>query len=172
MTAAGASQPRSLAIVLSVWLDLVCDPIYEKAGEPDGTKTAPKNWKAQMMGSITATQDREKDLTVVKATGTLSAKDFQNWMVAYYAGQVTGLILWDLTEADLSAVKDAEVEAIAGHTQQISAQRRGGKTAFVFDSTLEHGLRRILAAYVRIEDLPFDVLAFQNLKDAREWLGV
>ena len=124
------------------------------------------------MGSITATQEREKDLTVVKATGALSAKDFQNWMVAYYAGQVTGLILWDLTEADLSAVTDAEVEAIAGQTQQISAQRRGGKTAFVFDRSLEHGLGRMLAAYVRIENLPFDVLAFQNLKDAREWLGV
>ena len=124
------------------------------------------------MGSITATFHSDKDLTLVKATGKMTADDFHDYMVKYYAGKTTLLILWDLTKAGLSGLTTDEVRKIAQSTMKISDVRKGGKTALVFDKTLEYGMGRMFEAYSDIADMPFEFRAFKSIDDAKEWLGV
>lgn len=124
------------------------------------------------MGSMTATFDTAKDLTLVKATGKLTSEDFHDWMVKYYEGEVTTFVLWDLTGVDLSGLSTDEVKEIVQHTRRISDIRQGGKTALVFDKTLEYGMGRMFETYSDIANMPFEFKAFRNLEDARKWLGI
>lgn len=82
------------------------------------------------------------------------------------------MILWDLTKADLAGLSTDEVKGLAQRTRQISDVRKGGKTALVFDKALEYGIGRMFEAYSDIADMPFEFKAFQNIDEAREWLGV
>ena len=124
------------------------------------------------MGTISATFDSDTDLTLVKATGKMTAADFHSYMVQYYAGKITPLILWDLTKADLSGLTTDEIRKIAQSTREISDIRKGGKTALVFDKTLEYGMGRMFEAYSDIADMPFEFRAFRSIDDAKKWLGV
>ena len=124
------------------------------------------------MGIISATYDTEKDLTIVTAEGVITADDLLDWGNNYYEGQITSLILWDVTDADLSKLQADQLSEIAEHMSRISGARRGGKTAFVYDKPLEYGIGRIFQAYSEMEDMPFEVRSFQSFDKAREWLGV
>ncbi len=61
------------------------------------------------MGTIETTYDLTKDLTVVKATGKMAEDDFREWRTSYYAGEPTKLILWDISETDLSEIPSKSV---------------------------------------------------------------
>ena len=124
------------------------------------------------MGTITATFDKEKDLTTVTVSGMVTADDLRDWGVRYYQGQTTALVLWDVTQADLSAVEGDQLREIAGVLKRISEVRRGGKTAFVYDKPLEYGIGRMFQSYSEMENMPFEVQAFRSFDDAMEWLGV
>ncbi len=124
------------------------------------------------MGIISATHDTEKDLTIVTAEGVITADDLLDWGNNYYEGQITSLVLWDVTNADLSKLQADQLREIAEHMRRISGARRGGKTAFVYDKPLDYGIGRIFQAYSEMEDMPFEVQSFQSLDKAREWLGV
>lgn len=124
------------------------------------------------MGPISATYELEKDLTIVTVSGAITADDLQDWGIKYYEGQITSLILWDVTKADLSAIRGDELRGIAGNISPISEVRRGGKTAFVYDKSLEYGIGRMFEAYSEIANMPFEVRAFRNFDEAKQWLGV
>lgn len=124
------------------------------------------------MGSITTTFDTEKDLTVVKATGKMEANDFREWIATYYKGPVTRLLLWNITEADLSKLKAEEIQGGAILTKTLSNARREGKSAIVASDDLGYGIGRTLAAFYEIEDMPFTVRIFRTIEEAMKWLGV
>lgn len=124
------------------------------------------------MGSITALTDNTNDLTIVTASGRLRAEEFIEWLEAYYAGEVTRFILWDLTKADLSTITSEEIEAHAKFFNQLAGPRKGGRSAFVFDSALGYGLGRMYQALSEIERVPIDFQIFWSIDDARQWLGV
>lgn len=113
-----------------------------------------------------------KDLTTFTAVGKLQVTDFRDWLTHYYAGEVTRTILWDLTAADLSAFRNSHIKEVAQAIARISQERRGGKTAFVYQPTFEYGIGRMFQAYSQMEDLPFEVQAFKNLVEAKAWLGI
>ena len=83
------------------------------------------------MGTISAEYDTEKELTIVTAQGLITADDLLDWGNHYYEGQITQRILWDVTNADLSALQADQLQEIAENMSRISEVRRGGKTAFV-----------------------------------------
>ena len=124
------------------------------------------------MGTISAEYDTEKDLTIVTAQGLITADDLLDWGNHYYEGQITQRILWDVTNADLSALQADQLQEIAENMSRISEVRRGGKTAFVYDKPLEYGIGRMFQAYSEMEAMPFEVQSFQSFDEAREWLGV
>jgi len=86
------------------------------------------------MGCIETTIDQSRDLTIVKSTGKMSAYDFYEWIRDYYAGTVTQLMIWKLTDADMSNINITDVLRIVTYLKQVAADtRKGGKTAFVAD---------------------------------------
>ncbi len=128
--------------------------------------------RADTMGTISAKYETEKDLTIVTVEGVISADDLLDWGNSYYEGQITSLILWDVTKADLSGLQSDKLRKIAEIMSRISEARRGGKTAFVYDNPLEFGIGRMFQAYSEMEDMPFQVQSFRSFHEARKWLGV
>ncbi len=124
------------------------------------------------MGTISAKYDLAKDLTIVTAKGVITADDLLDWGNNYYEGQITSLILWDVTNADLSSLQADQLREIAENMSRISEVRKGGKTAFVYDKPLEYGIGRMFQAYSEMEDMPFEVQSFQSFDEAKAWLGV
>ena len=124
------------------------------------------------MGSISAIYDEIKDLTIVTVKGLITAADLLDWGNRYYQGKITPLILWDVTQADLSTLQADQLNDIAENMSRISEARRGGKTAFVYSKPLEYGIGRMFQAYSEMQHMPFEVQSFQNFEDAMAWLGV
>ena len=124
------------------------------------------------MGTIETTFDRPKELTIFSANGILTADDFREFLASYYEGEVTPFVLWDLTRADLSALKTRHIKEIAQSIFRISEVRRGGKTAFVYDKSVEYGIGRMFQAYTQLEELSFEALSFKSIDEAKAWLGV
>ena len=124
------------------------------------------------MGQIETTFDFANDLTVIKATGKMTADDFHKWTATYYTGTVTTFILWDITDTDLSGLQAADLREDARHTKHLAAMRKGGKTAIVTGNDLEYGMSRMLEAFYEAEDMQFETQIFRGLDEARKWLGV
>ncbi len=124
------------------------------------------------MGTIETTFEDETGLTLVKSRGKLTVEDFHAWSEQYYPDKVTSRILWDETEADLSALDTAALRDLARQGRERSDPRRGGRAAIVYATPLEYGLGRMFQAFTEIEGLPFEVQSFQNFEEARAWLGV
>ncbi len=124
------------------------------------------------MGQIETEYDRPRELTTFKVIGPMKVADFKDCLAHYYGGDVTRLILWDLTRADLSAFRNSHIKEVAQSIARISEVRRGGRTAFVYDKSFEYGIGRMFQAYSQMEEMPFEVRAFKNMVEARAWLGV
>ena len=124
------------------------------------------------MGTIKTTYDLPSDLTIIKAMGTMKPSDFQEWTAAYYAGTVTTLAMWDLSEADLSEIRTEDLKMDAVHTKSLADVRKGGKTAIVSGNSLGFGLSRMLSTFYEFEQMPFEVQVFESMDEATKWLGV
>ena len=124
------------------------------------------------MGYIKTSYDLAKDLTVVKATGKMTAEDFLQWMAEYYEGSVTLLILWDICEADVSDIKTEDIVDGAQRLKKLAHLRYDGKTAVLTGQPLSYGLVRRLEAYSEMEGLAFGFKAFKSIDEAMEWLGI
>ena len=124
------------------------------------------------MGYIKTSYDLAKDLTVVKATGKMTAEDFLQWMAEYYEGSVTLLILWDICEADVSDIKTEDIVDGAQRLKKLAHLRYDGKTAVLTGQPLSYGLVRMLEAYSEMEGLAFGFKAFKSIDEAMVWLGV
>lgn len=122
------------------------------------------------MGRIETIYDTSRDLTIIKATGKMTADEFSTWTSDYYSGKTTLLVLWDLTGANLSEINTNNIRDDATLTKSLADKRKGGKTAFVTGNTLEYGLCRMLEAHYDLQHVPFDVQVFSNMDDANEWL--
>ena len=124
------------------------------------------------MGNIETTYDHPQNLTTFKVVGKMRISDFYDCLDSYYAGGVTALTFWDVTEADLSAITAKEINALAVYGRNLAEVRKGGKTAFVFDTLHDFGLGRMLEAYLEIAGLPLETFVYQSLDEARQWLGI
>ena len=122
------------------------------------------------MEAIETTFDLPRDLTLVKASGVLTAEHFLDWAEKYYRDQVTTLILWNLNDADLSGLRTDEISLIARQTKEVWNTHKGGKTAFVLESPLGYGVGRMLEAYMEIENVPFSFRTFYTIDEASRWL--
>ncbi len=124
------------------------------------------------MGTIETTFDRSKDLTTFTASGTLTLDHFREYLANYYDVEVTKFVLWDLTKADLTTLKSTHLEELAQSIYRISEMRKGGKTAFVHDESFVLGIGKMFQAYSMMRELPFEVLSFKSIDEAKQWLGV
>lgn len=124
------------------------------------------------MGSIKTTYDLSKDLTLVIATGGLTANDFITWGSKHTSGTATALTLWDLLGADLCKISSDEIRLIATRTKGIAYVSKGVKIAFVLGKPCDFGVGRMLEAYNETAEMPSEIRAFRTIDDAKKWLGV
>src|SRR5450759_581240 len=95
------------------------------------------------MGTIDTQIDLEIDLTIHTASGEISADEILRRIRSYYEGQVTRLLMWDLSDADLRSLSASDVQNMVDLTNSLTAPRAGGKTALVVSTTLAYGMGRM-----------------------------
>lgn len=117
--------------------------------------------------------DLQQQLTTFTLTGDIG--DFRLVIDAineFYKGDVTKLVLWDMTNADVNRISTQEVNKIADLPLYKAERRMGGKNAIVAPDQLAYGLSRIYETVVGLQNQPFETRVFRNLEDACAWLGV
>lgn len=126
------------------------------------------------MGTIETHIDPEIDLTIHTASGVISPDEILRKIRSYYEeGEVTRLLMWDLTDADVRNISASDVQAFVDLTNALTEPRTGGKTALVVATSLAYGMGRM---YELSKDA-FDERGighgtFHDRKAALEWLGV
>ena len=125
------------------------------------------------MGTIKTEVDPSRDLTIVKASGKMTAHDFHEWIVDYYAGTITQLVVWDLTDADMSNIGIEDVLKNATYVKQVAAdQRTEGKTAVVADHDwIAMALSRYQQVFLEMSNIGIEMKTFIHMAEAMEWLG-
>lgn len=126
------------------------------------------------MGRIETTYDLPRDLTIAKAAGKMIAHDFYEWIVDYYAGTVTQLMVWDLTDADMSNIDIKDILKNVTYIKQAAGNlRTSGKTAVVADDDwIAIALSRYQQLFLEMSDIGIEMKTFHHMGEAMEWLGV
>ena len=123
------------------------------------------------MGTVETKFDMALSLTISVAKGMITLDDILNWISNYYSGTVTQLVLWDLTEADLSEITITELKEVAATVKKRYYLRRGGKTAIVSKGGIEYGIGRVLQDFAKKEGVEIEYMCFRDMLKAKEWLG-
>ena len=125
------------------------------------------------MGNIETKIEQSQDLTIVKASGKMTAHDFYEWLEDYYAGTVTQFVVWDLTDADMSNIGIEDVLKNVTYIKQVVADvRTGAKTAVVADHDwIAMALSRYQQVFLEMSDIGIEMKTFIHMSEAMEWLG-
>jgi hypothetical protein len=124
------------------------------------------------MGTIETQIDLERDLTIHTASGEISADEILRRIRSYYEGEVTRLLMWDLSDADLRSLSASDVQNMVDLTNSLTAPRAGGKTALVVSTTLAYGMGRMYELSKDAFGDEIDRKMFRDREAALEWLEV
>jgi hypothetical protein len=119
---------------------------------------------------IATTQDFDHDLTVHVATGAITDEEMFGTLEGFYAGRVTRLLLWDMSQADLRTTTADTLRRFVQRAAELGASRSGGKTAVITSTALQYGLARMSEAFARMESAPYEFRAFKSQNEALAWL--
>lgn len=123
-----------------------------------------------MSKQIQRTIVTEQDVTILKARGRITSKDILQAFDDFYAYSPTNKLLWDFSDADLSAVSSSDLKTIVTHTKQYSHLRPDGKTAFYGSGELSYGLSRQYSTLAELENHSIRFASFRAYDEAMEWL--
>ncbi len=113
------------------------------------------------------------DLVVVRGRETISREEFLD---AYEAAiHLPGFspgdpILFDLTEASLVNLTNADCRLIAEHEDRRRVERGTGRCALVVSATVDFGVSRVLQAYREFSFEESQIRVFQDIENATSWL--
>ena len=122
------------------------------------------------MGRIQKQIDTQKDLIVYTVYGKVTAKQVISEIDKFYQADITGKVLWDLSESDVGSLTDTEIESVALTPRKSVDMRSGGKTAIVAPKELTFGLARMYELQINTLALPFETRTFHSTEDAFQWL--
>jgi hypothetical protein len=119
---------------------------------------------------ITAQIDKSKDLTVFTAKGVLSFENAMPVVKAFYDGDPTKHVIWDMTDTAEVQFTSEEVIKIATFEPRIKGKRALGKTAFVAQKDILFGLSRMFEIHSGMVNSPYPVMVFRDIEQAYNWL--
>lgn len=119
---------------------------------------------------ITSHTDRNKDLTTFKVTGVLSSDMVFPVVKAFYEGEPTSHVLWDLTDTTDVQITTEEVLDLVRFKPRYGGKRETGKTAFVAQKDVLFGLSRMFEIQSNIQNAPYAIMVFRSLYEAYQWL--
>ena len=115
--------------------------------------------------------EKGADLTIFTSRGKLTAGELEAKIRAFYESGPTALVLWDFSDADISALSTAEIQALAQLTGSLSRQRTRGRTALIAPEALTYGLGRMYQTNAEIAESTTQTMIFRTAEEAWAWLG-
>jgi len=123
------------------------------------------------MESIERSVDKNAQLTIYIAKGTVSSEEIKTAISDFYQlGPVTRNVLWDVSQAVLTDLSTEDVHQISQVPRNFLELRKDGKTAIVAPDDLAYGLSRMYQGSSQPEELPFEVQVFRDSETAHKWL--
>ena len=110
------------------------------------------------------------DLTVHVVSGVVRADELRDKAIEFLTVAPTPLALWDFSEADFSELTTPSLVLVFDALVPYMQNRRGGKSALLFQSTVGFGLGRLSEALAEVREFPYEFKAFSNREDALLWL--
>lgn len=122
------------------------------------------------MADIQKTINKEDGITTFTVSGEFLYDQIIDVVKQFYLSEFTLHIVFDLTNADMSAITADQMENIVSVAKRYAHLREGGKTAFVMSSELGYGLARMYEAYSQVRDHPIAHHVFRNMEEAMSWM--
>lgn len=114
--------------------------------------------------------DKTRDLTIFKSTGVLSFDIAIPVVKAFYDGEPTRHVLWDLIDTTDVQFTSEEVLSLVRFEPRYEGKRKLGKTAFVAEEDILFGLSRMFEIQSGIQEAPYPIMVFRSLYEAHQWL--
>ena len=92
---------------------------------------------------IETTRDKGQDLTIHVVTGPVFEAQMYRTLEDFYDREPTALVLWDMSQAELSQVTPDMLQKFIRRAAEIGVRRQGGRTAVVASDDLQFGLARM-----------------------------
>jgi hypothetical protein len=119
---------------------------------------------------IKITKDEDRDLTRHDVTGPVSEEEMYDALENFYKGEPTTLLLWDMSQADVSQVTTETLQRFVRKSTRLGGSRQGGRTAVIASEDLQYGLARMSEVFTEIESAPYSFRAFRSRQEALQWL--
>jgi len=121
---------------------------------------------------ITTRREPSLNLTILTGSGSIEADEIIEAMNAMYADDPTKLVLWDLSEADISSISYEGVQRIAELAVEVGGMRTGAKTAIITAQQIAFGISRVYESLVDATVAPINILVCWTQKEALDFLGI
>lgn len=118
---------------------------------------------------VESRSDLARGLTEYICTGVVDRAEIMDAVNSFYADTPTPHVLWDLGDANVSALSAADVEVLAQHTVERAHSREEGKTAIVAPKDMGFGLSRMFQTFADLASHQASVRVFRTRDDAIEW---
>jgi len=113
---------------------------------------------------------KDNGLTVHDVTGRVTEFEMHDALEKLYKEELTDLLLWDMSKADVSHVTSETLRNFAMKSAKLGVRREGGRTAVVAPTDLQYGLARISDVFLETEGAPFSFRVFRAREEALKWL--
>lgn len=121
--------------------------------------------------------EKEKNLTIHTATGSLSFSEIVKTLEGFYKSEhYTDNVLWDGRGATIAELSHEQLQELAVYSRKFRHQGiplKVGKRALVVSSNIDFGLARIINSFKDTlgEDIPFEVRTFRTIEEGMKWLA-
>lgn len=115
-------------------------------------------------------RDESQDLTIHDVTGLVTEGEMYDALENFYQGEPTTLLLWDMSQTDVSHVNPDILRQFIRKSAELGAHRSGSRTAVFASENLQFAFARMTEAYAEFESAPFSLRAFRSRQQALQWL--
>lgn len=120
--------------------------------------------------SIDRQTDRNQCLTSITVHGAPAVADICNALDQFYAEHPTTFVMWDFTNADVSALSADDLRKIVSHARSLAPQRPGGRTALVVRDDHAYAISRMYEILSDVHEHPIQHGVFRSRNEALQWL--
>jgi len=116
--------------------------------------------------------EAEKDLTIYKVNGGLSAGELLRLNNELLTGQSTEKIIFDFMNGSLKNISPEVFKQEIIGSKSRTEKRKEIKLAIIAKKDIDFGMGRMYAAYIEMEDIGVNISVFRTQSEALNWLGL
>jgi len=125
-----------------------------------------------MMARVDKHIEAEKDLTIYKVNGGLSAGELLRLNNELLTGQSTEKIIFDFMNGSLKNISSEVFKQEIIGSKSRTEKRKEIKVAIIAKKDIDFGMGRMYAAYIEMEDIGVNISVFRTQSEALNWLGL